>query len=137
MSGTISTPYSLMSTQIVDNTTGLVKASNIRNIIESLAGIATSTQTASYTITAQDRGTIIRSTAPSPITITVPAGVLLPGQGFGVRQVGNGVVTIAGSGVTLKSSTGSFVTTGINALLWVTADVTTNTLYVDTNVALA
>lgn len=138
MSGTIRTPSVLMSTEIVDNTTGQITAARIRDVVETFAGMPTSSKTASYTVTAADRGTVINMNSASATTVTINTGVLTAGQGFGVRQVGAGTVTIAGgAGVTLLSSTGAFATTAQNALLWVTAHSTANTFFIDTSVALA
>lgn len=137
MSGTIQSPSTLMSTELVDNTSGSITAAMVRNIVESAMGMPTSSQTANYTVTAADRGTTINMNSASAVTVTINTGILTAGQGFGVRQVGAGKATVtAGAGVTLINSAGSNATSAQNALLWVTAHTTANTFIVDANVAL-
>ncbi len=87
------------------------------------AGGTVSTQTAAYTVSSSDCGTIIRDTATAAHTYTVPAGLAV-GCKLDVVQAGSGgtITFAAGSGETLEqagtgtlthSTTGQFTKAGI------------------------
>lgn len=68
-------------------------------------GVGITDKSAAYTLTAADAGTVIRSTAATAITITVPDSVFTAGQIVEIMQYGTGQVTVAaGAGVTLRST---------------------------------
>lgn len=136
MSGTIQTPSFLMSTEIVDNTTGLLTPGRMRDVVETFAGAPTVTYTASRVLTATDRGLTLRMNLGSALTVTVNSGVLLANQQFAVRQIGAGQVTIvAGAGLTRQSSTGTFATKALWSLIIVTVDIDGTTLLIDGDLA--
>lgn len=112
MSGTMQTPSYLMTNEIVDNASGLITAANMRDAVESSAGLVSTTQAANYTAALVDRGTIVEMTSASANTFTVPpnASVAFPVHALlHVCQFGAGVTTIAaGAGVTIRSATGTF-----------------------------
>mgnify|MGYP001593196506 CR=1 FL=1 len=56
----------------------------------------------SYTILSSDKGKIIKCTSSSPVTVTVPSG-LVDGFECAVWRAGTGTVTISPSGTTLNS----------------------------------
>lgn len=71
----------------------------------SALGVTITDKSSAYTLTAGDAGTVIRSTAATAITITVPNSTFSAGHIIEVMQYGAGQVTIAaGSGVTLRST---------------------------------
>lgn len=66
-------------------------------------GVGITDKSSAYILVAADAGTVIRSTASSAITITVPASTFSSGQIVEILQYGAGQVTVAaGSGVTLR-----------------------------------
>jgi len=97
-----------MTNEIVDNTTGLITPARIRDVVESLAAIPESTQTASYTAVFADRGTCVIMNSASAVNFTVPpnSSVAFPiAARIYVFQYGAGQVTVvAGAGVTLRNS---------------------------------
>jgi hypothetical protein len=121
-----------MANEIVDNSIGLITPARLRDVVETFAGDSTSTETANYTVQASDRGTTINVNSASAVSITVNSGILLAGQGFSVRQIGTGQVTIVGgTGMTLASSTGTFATRAQYSKIAVEAHTTATTLFVD------
>ena len=76
-------------------------------VTNSLASKATITQTvdnktANYTLTADDRGKLI--TCNGTFTITIPSGVFSAGDRIDFVNIGTGVITLTGSGVTVNSA---------------------------------
>jgi hypothetical protein len=136
MSGTIQLPSFLMSAEIVDNTTGDITPARVRDVIESLAGNSAQAKSASYTVLAQDRGSVLNITSASATNVTVNLGVLSAGHQFGVRQTGAGQVTIvAGTGMTRQSSSGTFATRAQYSLILVTVHIDGTTLLIDGDLA--
>lgn len=72
--------------------------------------VAINTETASYTLVADDAGKVVRMNAGSAVNLTVPAEASVNydvGTVIGVRQVGAGTVTIVeDTGVTVNIETG-------------------------------
>lgn len=136
MSGTIQTPSFLMSAEIIDNTTGLITPARVRDVVESLAGTSAQAKSASYTVIAQDRGTVLNITSASAANVTVNAAVLSAGHQFGVRQMGAGQITIVpGTGMTRQSSSGTFATRAQYSLILVTVHSDGTTLLIDGDLA--
>jgi hypothetical protein len=109
MSGTtIISPNTTDTTLIQDGqAAGSISAGDIRQMNDSLSGVAITTQTVSYTFVAGDRGTIVRYNSASAGTFTIPPNstVAFPvGVILGFRMSGVGLLTIAaGAGVTLNT----------------------------------
>lgn len=103
----VATIYStdfLQTNEIVDNTTGLITAAFIRNLTESAAGWAFSTQTASYQPVIGDRGTLVLMNVASANNFTVPSSVFPVGGLLHVMWFGAGATTIvAAGGVTINT----------------------------------
>ena len=60
----------------------------------------------SYTLVAADVGKMVTFTNSSPITVTVPSGTFAAGQSVNGSVRGSGMVTLVGSGVTLRPEAG-------------------------------
>lgn len=107
MSGTtVISPFTTDTTLIQDGqAAGSITPSDIRQMNDSLSGLPTSQQAASYTFAAGDRGTCVEYTGSSAGTFTIPpnSSVAFPvGVLIGFRMVGTGQLTISGgAGVTL------------------------------------
>jgi hypothetical protein len=87
------------------------------------------TVTTSGSVTDADRGYLIRSTADSPITLTVALGAMLAGNAFAVAQDGTAAVTLAAaSGVTIQPQPGGTLVTGGQYGMVAVAAVADNTL---------
>ena len=72
------------------------------------SGVAVTSKSSSYTLTAADAGSVIRCTSASANTVTVPAATFVAGQIVEVVQYGAGQVTIAaGAGVTIRATVDS------------------------------
>ena len=75
-----------------------------------LSEIATSSQTASYTLVAGDRGKLVEMNVGSANTLTVPLNSTVPypvGTQIDILQVGSGQTTVAGAvGVTINGTPG-------------------------------
>jgi hypothetical protein len=114
-----------MTTEIVDNTTGLIAPSNVRDICETYAALPLSANSpvagTTYTAVFADRGALIEFTSSSAITYTIPtnATIAFPvGTFLHIRSAGTGQVTITGpggtggtaGGVTIDLPTGTFTT---------------------------
>lgn len=69
-----------------------------------ISGVAISTKTANYTLVAGDRSSLIQ--ANGTLTITVPASTIAAGNRVDVVNIGTGIVTFAGSGLTIQSKDG-------------------------------
>lgn len=70
------------------------------------ASASINAQTASYTLTLSDAGKLITVDASADCTVTVPALDFSIGTEIEVAQLGAGIVTIAGDGVTIRSMDG-------------------------------
>lgn len=60
----------------------------------------------SYTVQSTDRNKIIKCTSASPVTITLPAGIMPNGGEFAIWRAGAGTVTVSPSGTTISSVAG-------------------------------
>lgn len=127
MSGTIVTPSSLMTNEIVDNTSGAITPGRVRDIVESAFSLvisAAGVQTANYTAVLTDRGTIVPFNASSAVTYTIPphSSVALPvGAMLGLVWVSGAVGQpsfAAGAGVTIVSPSGNLSARAAGAILW-------------------
>lgn len=71
----------------------------------------------SYTLTKLDAGSVKAFTNSGAVTLTVPAGIWIPGYSIQVIQSGAGAVTFAaGTGVTITNHGGHTATGGTGAL---------------------
>lgn len=105
-------------TNLPDNTSGLILPSTVRVVNDSLAGLFTSTQTASCTLALTDRGTCINMNLSADGTVTIPTNASVAfdiGTRIRVRKVGVGDVNITpiSSAVTLLTK-GSWTIVRIN-----------------------
>jgi hypothetical protein len=66
-----------------------------------ISGVTISSKTANYTLVAGDRSSLIQ--ANGTFTITVPASTIPAGTRVDVVNTGTGVITFAGSGLTMQS----------------------------------
>jgi hypothetical protein len=66
-----------------------------------ISGVTISTKTANYTLVAGDKTSLIQ--ANGTFTITVPASTIPAGTRVDVVNIGTGVITFAGSGLTIQS----------------------------------
>jgi hypothetical protein len=69
-----------------------------------ISGVTISSKTGAYTLVAGDRNGLIQ--ADGTFTITVPASTVPAGTRVDIVNTGTGVITIAGSGLTLQSKAG-------------------------------
>lgn len=103
--GTVQNVDFLLTTDYPDNTSNAITESRIRDGFESAFGMATNTQTASYTAVITDRGQLVIMNVASANNFTVPpnSSVAFPlGCWLHVGQYGAGATTIvAGVGVTI------------------------------------
>lgn len=92
-----------------------ITSSRMRGLIDSLAGMSSSTQTLSYIAALVDCGTRVLMNSAGAINFTIPPNTDVAfdvGTVMEIGQFGAGQVTIvAGSGVTIHSSNGFFATT--------------------------
>jgi hypothetical protein len=105
MSGTtIISPYTVDTTLIEDGQPeGSITPAYIRQLNDSVTGLAMSTQTSSYTLAATDRGTLVIYNSSSSGTFTIPANIFQAGTLVMVRQDGTGTLSLTnGSGLTLN-----------------------------------
>lgn len=105
---TISSPSTLDSSNVQDNKgNGAIQPVDMRAIVDSLAGIATTSQTTSYTLVLADRGTMIEMNSGSSLNLTIPLNSSVTfdvGTTVGICQMGAGQVTVvATGGVTLRN----------------------------------
>jgi hypothetical protein len=70
--------------------------------------------TANYTLIAADNGTVITINNALATTLTIPSGLPV-GFNVSVYQIGNGNITITGSGTTVKNRLIRFKTAGLDA----------------------
>jgi hypothetical protein len=115
--GTIRTPDYLVNTSFAANTTGQIGADDAQDGAETFGALPFSSASpiagAGYTAVMGDRGALLEFTSSSAITLTIPtnASVAFPvGSLLHIRQAGTGQVTIAGSGVTFDTATGTQTT---------------------------
>lgn len=76
---------------------------NLQTTLDTKAPLtpAVNAKTANYTLTANDKGTFIACNGT--FTITLPSGVFAAGDRIDFVNTGTGVITFAGSGVTVNS----------------------------------
>lgn len=84
-------------THAISDVTGLQTALNGK----ANAASPISTKTSAYTLVAGDSNTLIQ--ADGTLTITVPANTLTTGTRVDVVNINDGVITFAGSGLTIQS----------------------------------
>lgn len=112
---TIDTPAFMNANLFQDGQpAGSIVPGSVRTAVSSLAGVANTTQTGSYTTVLTDAGTVIEMNAASSVNFTVPPNSSVAydvGTILEVYQMGAGQVTlVAGAGVTLRTSTGTLTT---------------------------
>lgn len=112
MVGTVMCTDALQTTDLQDNTTGLITASDVRNFAESAFCVVLSpngTQTASYTAVLTDRGACVpfnvasggaNYTVPPNSSVAFPVGAVLTMFWVGTIQP----VWVAGAGVTINTA---------------------------------
>ena len=71
-------------------------------------------KTSNYTLQQSDNGAVLTFNSASDVTLTVPAGLPV-GFNVSIYQIGNGKVTIAGSGAVIKNRLSRFKTAGKDA----------------------
>lgn len=95
-----------------DNLDALDQVSGINTGDQDLSGYATITQPinpqtgTTYELVAADAGKLVTCTNGAAITVTVPANVFTAGQRVDVAVLGEGMVTLVGSGITLNPEAG-------------------------------
>jgi hypothetical protein len=92
-SAEVDSKLSPLESDIADNATDILS--------RALLAPAISAKTADYTLVAGDNGSFI--TGSGTFTFTVPSGTFSTGERVDFINVGTGVVTFAGSGVTINS----------------------------------
>ncbi len=70
--------------------------------------------TSSYTLTALDNGKVLTINSVGTTTLTIPSGLPI-GFNISLYQIGNGKITIVGSGTTVKNRLQRFTTAGLDA----------------------
>ena len=103
---TVDSPSYLLTSVLQDGqSAGSIVPGSIRTVVNSLCGIASSQQTASYQPALTDIGTCIEMNSSSALNFTVPANATVAfdlGVVIEVCQMGTGQVTlVAAGGVTL------------------------------------
>lgn len=106
---TISSPATLDSSVLQDGQPAQsISPADIRQVVDSLAGLFASSQTASYTAAIGDRGTCVEMNSASALNFTVPPNGTVAfdvGTVLQVCQLGVGQVTLVpGAGVTFLSA---------------------------------
>lgn len=112
---TIQTPTYLNSNLFQDGqSAGAIVPGSVRTAVSSLAGVASTTQTGSYTAVLADAGTVVEMNAASAVNFTVPLNSSVAydiGTVLEVYQMGAGQVTlVATGGVTLRTPTATLTT---------------------------
>lgn len=107
---TISTPFVVDTTLIQDfQPAGSITPSDIRVLNDSLAGLASTTQSGTtYTLVLADAGTLVEFTSGSAVTITIPTNASVAfdiGTVIQFLQYGAGQLTVSGAGVTFRTAT--------------------------------
>lgn len=92
---TIFSPWSGSVT--ISNVSGLQSALDAKQDVAA----AVSTKTGAYTLAVGDTNDLIQ--ADGTFTITVPASIFATGTRVDIANIGTGIITIAGSGLTLQS----------------------------------
>jgi len=103
----VESPDTINTTEIEDGqAAGSITPIRIRTIVESLAGVFSSTTASSFTFTFAHRGTIIETTSASAVNATIPPNSSVSfdvGTVLGLCQVGTGQAAfVAGAGVTFR-----------------------------------
>ena len=106
---TIMSPYNIDTILFPDGQPYYsITVDRIRTLNESLAGVANSTKTTSYTLSIADRGTVIDMNSSGATVVIVPPNASVAfdiGTVISICQIGTGQVTIsAGVGVTINTA---------------------------------
>ncbi len=98
--------YKWTGTAWVSNNLGQIDATEVVGLADYVRTLPTqiSSKTANYTLVAGDTNDLIQ--ASGDITITVPASTIPAGTRVDVVNTGTGVITFAGSGLTIQSKSG-------------------------------
>ena len=101
--------YKWTGTAWVSNNLGQIDATEVVGLADYVRTFPTqiSSKTANYTLVAGDTNDLIQ--ANGTFTITVPASTIPAGTRVDIVNTGTGVITIAGSGLTIQSK-GAFLT---------------------------
>ena len=99
--------YKWTGTAWVSNNLGQIDASEVVGLADYVRTVPTqiSSKTANYTLVAGDTNDLIQ--ANGTFTITVPASTIPAGTRVDIVNTGTGVITIAGSGLTISSKAGA------------------------------
>jgi len=91
----------------VSNNLGTIEAEDVTGLADYVRTFPTqiSSKTANYTLVAGDTNDLIQ--ANGTFTITVPASTIPAGTRVDVVNIGTGVITFAGSGLTIQSKDGA------------------------------
>lgn len=98
--------YKWTGTAWVSNNLGQIDATEVAGLADYVRTFPTqiSSKTANYTLVAGDTNDLIQ--ANGTFTITVPASTIPAGTRVDVVNTGTGVITFAGSGLTIQSKAG-------------------------------
>jgi hypothetical protein len=91
----------------VSNNLGQIEAENVIGLADYVRNVPAqiSSKTANYTLTATDANDLIQ--ADGTFTITVPANTVAAGTRVDIVNTGTGIITFAGSGLTIESKSGA------------------------------
>lgn len=91
----------------VSNNLGQIEAADVVGLADYVRNFPAqiSSKTGAYTLVAGDANDLIQ--ADGTFTITVPASTVAVGTRVDIVNIGTGVITIAGSGLTLQSKAGA------------------------------
>ena len=98
--------YKWTGTAWVSNNLGQIDATEVAGLADYIRTLPTqiSSKTANYTLVVGDTNDLIQ--ASGTFTITVPASTIPAGTRVDVVNTGTGVITFAGSGLTIQSKNG-------------------------------
>ncbi len=98
--------YKWTGTAWVSNNLGQIEAEDVVGLADYVRNFPSqiSTKTENYTLTAADTNDLIQ--ADGTFTITVPANTIPAGTRVDVVNIGTGVITLAGDGLTIDSKYG-------------------------------
>ena len=99
--------YKWTGTAWVSNTLGAIEAEDVVGLTDFVRAVPAqiSSKTGAYTLVAGDANDLIQ--ANGTFTITVPASTVPAGTRVDVVNTGTGVITFAGSGLTINSKAGA------------------------------
>jgi hypothetical protein len=99
--------YKWTGTAWVSNNLGTIEAEDVVGLADFVRAVPAqiSSKTANYTLVAGDTNDLIQ--ADGTFTITVPASTIPAGTRVDVINTGTGVITFAGSGLTINSKAGA------------------------------